>query len=161
MISNQRDMDVAPSSATNYVSRSGSIQRTGPELGLRWHLPGLLARLGLLERIQLAPEGATFAELKRLTDTMIAAGRTLFVLSYHSPSVVAGNTPYVHNASELQELLRVIEQYCEYFRGTCGGEGSTPDEVRILYDADRSRSSNPSDGLHNVTRAAQIGASNA
>lgn len=117
-------------------------------LGLWLHLPGLLARLQLLERIRLTPEGASFEELKRLTDTMIAAGERLFVFSYHSPSVVPGNTPYVRDESELQRFLGVIERYCDYFRGVCGGEGSTPHEVRAFYEANCSHLSATRDGTH-------------
>jgi hypothetical protein len=102
------------------------------DLGLRLHLPGVFARLGLLERIRLTPEGASFAELRRLTDTMLAAGKRLFVFSYHSPSVVPGNTPYVSNESELRAFLGRIDRFCEYFRRDCGGEGATLDEVRGL-----------------------------
>src|SRR5215469_2833916 len=70
-------------------------------LGLALHAPGILARSHLLERIRLTPEGTSLAELKRLTDTMIAAGERLFVFSFHSPSVVPGNTPYVETQSAL------------------------------------------------------------
>jgi hypothetical protein len=105
-------------------------------VGLQLHLPGLFARLGLLERIRLTPEGNSLDELKRLTDISLAAGRKLFVFSYHSPSLVPGNTPYVRDEAELRGFLRVIEQYCEYFCGICGGEGSTLDEVRTWYDRD-------------------------
>jgi len=102
------------------------------KLGLQLHLPGILSRLGLLERIRLTPEGTNFAELKRLTDTLLAAGQNLFVFSYHSPSLVAGNTPYVRDEGELQRFLRLIEQYCDYFTGACGGKGATPSEVYAL-----------------------------
>jgi hypothetical protein len=101
----------------------------------RFHLPGVLARLGLLERIRLTPEGTNFAELKRLVDTMLAAGRRLFVLSYHSPSVAPGNTPYVRNEAELQSFLALIERFCDYFLGTCNGEASTPHDVRVACEA--------------------------
>jgi peptidoglycan/xylan/chitin deacetylase (PgdA/CDA1 family) len=99
------------------------------DIGLRLHLPGVFARLGLLERIRLTPEGASFAELKRLVDVMLAAGKWLFVFSYHSPSVFPGNTPYVRDDAELQRFLALINQFCTYFCGDCGGEGTTPDEI--------------------------------
>lgn len=129
------------------------------KLGLRLHLPGMLARLGLLERIRLTPEGATFAELKRLTDTMLAAGKKLFVFSYHSPTVVPGNTPYVRNEIELQGFLRVIEQYCEYFCGICGGKGGTPSETRAYYQSELSRSAASSKGSHAYAKDSWIEAS--
>jgi hypothetical protein len=98
-------------------------------LGLQLHLPGVLARLGCLERIRLTPEGVSFAELRRLTDTLLGAGERLFVLSFHSPSVVPGNTPYVRDQAELEMFLRTLDQYCEYFRARCSGTGSTLREL--------------------------------
>lgn len=103
-------------------------------LGVGMHAPGVFARLGLLERIRLTPEGTSFAELKRLTDTLIAAGNRLFVFSYHSPTVVPGNTPYVRDATELQRFLHVIEEFCAYFVGNCGGVGTTPAEIRLMCE---------------------------
>jgi hypothetical protein len=102
-------------------------------LGLRFHLPGVFARLGLFERIRLTPEGASFVELKRLTDTLMASGNRLFLLSYHSPSVVPGNTPYVRDEAELQQFLGVIDRYCEYFMTTCGGAASTLEEIYGIF----------------------------
>jgi hypothetical protein len=127
------------------VAWHGWLQPHGPRLqahllsnfGLRWHLPGVFARLGALERIRLTPEGASFAELKRLTDAMLAAGKWLFVFSYHSPSLVAGKTPYVRDDAELQGFLRLIEDYCDYFFGACGGIPGTPDDVYGWYATQR------------------------
>jgi len=98
-------------------------------VGMRFHLPGAFARLGLFERIRLTPEGVSFAELKRLTDTLLASGNRIFVLSYHSPTLAPGNTPYVRDEAGLQEFLSVLDRYCEYFVTSCGGRGSTMDEI--------------------------------
>jgi hypothetical protein len=125
------------------VAWYGRWRRFGPVLqpwlslgaAMRLHLPGVFARLHLLERIRLTPEGTNFAELKRLTDTLLAAGQRLFVFSYHSPSVVPGNTPYVRSDAELQSFLALIDRFCEYFFGSCKGEPSTPHDVRALCEA--------------------------
>jgi hypothetical protein len=97
--------------------------------GIRLHLPGLFARLRLLERIRLTPEGTTLAELKRLTRTVLAAGKHHLVFSYHSPSLVPGATPYVRSATELRSFLDLIDRYCDFFFATCNGEASTPLEL--------------------------------
>jgi hypothetical protein len=123
------------------VTWSGQLGRYGRALqpslmsamGMRLHLPGIAARLRLLERIRLTPEGASFAELKRLTDAMLAGGKRLFVFTYHSPSVVPGNTPYVRDERELRQFLGCIEQFCDYFFGACGGAAATPAEIRALH----------------------------
>lgn len=106
------------------------------ERGERLHLPGILARLGLLERIRLTPEGTVFPELERLTNTMLVAGKRVFCLTYHSPSLVPGNTPYVRDDADRAQFLRLIEQYCEYFFGACGGAPSTPSELYGLLCAE-------------------------
>ena len=100
-------------------------------LGMKLRLPGVFARLGLLERIRLTPEGMNFAELKRLTDALLRAGRRIFVLSYHSPSLVPGNTPYVRTGTELEQFLARIDRFCDYFLGRCGGEASSLKEIRL------------------------------
>jgi hypothetical protein len=101
-------------------------------LGLRLRLPGVFSRLRLLERIRLTPEGTNLAELCRLTDTMLAAGKRHLVFSYHSPSVVPGNTPYVRTDADLRRFLALIEDFCDYFFGACAG---TPGSLNELRDA--------------------------
>ena len=135
------------------VGRCGSLRHKGDvlqpvlmsRLGSRFHLPGVFARLGLFERIRLTPEGVNFLELKRLTDTLLASGNRLFLLSYHSPSVVPGNTPYVRDETDLKRFLGVIDQYCEYFTTVCGGVGSTLEEIyeRLLRPPREFLSLNP------------------
>ncbi|MEM1051846.1 MAG: polysaccharide deacetylase family protein [Pseudomonadota bacterium] len=77
------------------------LQRTGG------HLPplmGALARLGLLERIALTPEGVSAKEALRALDLAIGARLPLVVLSFHSPSLVSGFTPYTRNETEVEAL---------------------------------------------------------
>jgi hypothetical protein len=107
----------------------GFLQAAG---GRRLRLPGLFARARLLERIALTPEGPSAAELRRLTSAMVGAGHRIFVMSYHSPSLVPGNTPYVATARELAAFLDRLDGYLAFFRDELGGEPATPDEVRDL-----------------------------
>lgn len=88
----------------------------------RLHLPGLLARMRLLERIMLTPEGVSLAEMRRLTSGLLAAGYRVFALSMHSPSFMPGSTPYVRSATDLAALLGRIEAFLDFFLGTVGGE---------------------------------------
>ena len=138
------------------VGRCGILRHRGDALqpvlrsglGSRIHLPGIFARLGLFERIRLTPEGVSFAELKRLTDTLLVSGTRLFLLSYHSPSVEPGHTPYVRNEAELQQFLSVIDQYCEYFMTVCGGVGSTLGTIYELFaKQSHKREPEPANGI--------------
>ncbi len=117
-----------------HLRNQGEIlqSRLMSNFGMRLHLPGVFARLGLFERIRLTPEGTNLSELKRLTQAMLAAGRRFFVFSYHSPSVVPGHTPYVRSESDLQRFLGLIDRFCEFFFATCGGKAATPIEVRSM-----------------------------
>lgn len=79
-------------------------------------LPGLLSRLGLLERIALTPEGVSLPDALRGIDIAIDDGLPVLVLSFHSPSLVPGNTPYVNSEEELDgfyDWLRGAFAYLE------------------------------------------------
>jgi hypothetical protein len=104
----------------------------------RFHIRGIFAALGLLDQTPLSPEGVAFAELRRLTRGLRARGNRVFVLSYHSSSLLPGNTQYVRTIDELSAFLRTIEQYLEFFIGELGGISMTPSELRaaLLHKPD-------------------------
>lgn len=86
----------------------GLLRRTGDWLhAMMWRVPrlrGVLSRLGLLERIPLTPEGVNVAEAIRGIDAAIAEGLPVLVFSFHSPSLVPGNTTYVRDGDELDSF---------------------------------------------------------
>lgn len=98
------------------------------------HIPGVLARLGLVERITLTPEGISFAEQRRLTRALLRAGHRVFSFTYHSPSLAPGNTPYVRSDADLRAFLLRIEQYLDFFTGDLGGQAATPFEIKALAE---------------------------
>jgi len=65
---------------------------------------GTMSRLGLLERIPLTPEGITAEEAICGIDMALDDGLPLLVLSFHSPSLQPGHTPYVRNERDLDRL---------------------------------------------------------
>jgi len=72
-----------------------------------WRLPsmrGVLAHLGMVERIPLTPEGVTAEEALRGIDIAIDEGLPVLVFSFHSPSLSPGNTPYVKCAADLDQF---------------------------------------------------------
>ena len=72
-----------------------------------WRTPrlrGMLARLGLLERIPLTPEGVSAEEALKAIDIAIDDGLPLLVFSFHSPSLRPGHTPYVRDEQDLDRL---------------------------------------------------------
>lgn len=65
---------------------------------------GLLSRLGLLEKIALTPEGVSADEALRGIDMALDDRLPLLVLSFHSPSLAVGHTPYVRSEADLDRL---------------------------------------------------------
>jgi hypothetical protein len=98
------------------------------------HVPGILAHLGLIERITLTPEGISFAEQRRLTLALMRQGHRVFSFTYHSPSLAPGNTPYVRSEADLRAFLRRIEEYLDFFTGELGGRAATPFEIKALAE---------------------------
>jgi glycosyltransferase involved in cell wall biosynthesis len=93
-------------------------------------LPSVLANLGLLERIKLTPEGMTISEAKRLVRHMANIGHKVFVLTYHSPSLEPGHTPYVRSKEDLTRFLAWLSEFYDYFTKDLGGICATWQDVR-------------------------------
>ncbi|WP_428493058.1 glycosyltransferase [Rhodopila sp.] len=91
---------------------------------------GLLARARVLERVTLSPEGSDLAAMLRLTRSLLRRGERIFTLSYHSPSLQPGNTPYVRNPRDLAEFLDRISGFLSFFRDELGGVFLSPQELR-------------------------------
>jgi hypothetical protein len=104
---------------------------TQSPLSRRLRLPGLLARLGMLERVALTPEGHSLAELRALVRFATARGQRHFMLSLHSPSIAPGCTPYVRDEAEQAAFLDQLDRFVAWFRREMQGE---PDDPLRLYD---------------------------
>lgn len=76
--------------------------RLYPAAGRISRLRGLLARSGALERIALTPEGTPLPDALRAIRTLLDDGARLISISFHSPSVEPGHTPYVRDAADLR-----------------------------------------------------------
>ena len=76
--------------------------------------PGLLARLGLLERVAMTPEGVSIEEALRGVDIAIDDQLPVIVLSFHSPSLAAGHTPYVSSEADVDSLYEWFRQVYGY-----------------------------------------------
>lgn len=98
----------------------------------RLHLSGLLARLRLLERIMLTPEGVSLTDMQRLTETLLRTGYTVFPLSLHSPSFTPSGTPYVRSKRDLDAFLHRIEAFLEFFLHRLDGRAIDPLALRGL-----------------------------
>ncbi len=84
----------------------GRLRRRGADvyraLGRVPHARGLASRLGLLSRIALTPEDMPLADALEAVTEATGEGVALLNFSFHSPSLVPGNTPYVRDAADLR-----------------------------------------------------------
>ena len=89
---------------------TGALRRRGPALhraaGRVPHGPGILARAGLLNRVSLTPEDMPIGEAIAAVSIAVGEGERLLAFSFHSPSLVPGNTPYVRDAADLAAFDR-------------------------------------------------------
>jgi hypothetical protein len=92
--------------------------------------PGILSRSGALNKIMLSPETSTLDEMTAVTRALIADGVRTFTVTFHSPSVDPGHTPYVRTQADLRQFLGRIESYCEFFLGSLGGVPGTIESFR-------------------------------
>lgn len=103
----------------------------------------ILSRAGLLERATLSPEGADTAAHKRLVRALLRQGHRVFTLTYHSPSLAPGHTPYVRTAADLRDFLHTIEATLSFFMTELGARPTTPPEVREIALAARAPAQAP------------------
>lgn len=124
---------------------TGWLRMVGPQLyGLAQHpiarsarAGGILARSRALERIRLSPETASGAEMRRLTATLLRKGCEVFSLTYHSPSMAVGHTPYVRSRAELGRFIETVYNFCDWFCEELGGQFASMSQLREKMVATR------------------------
>ena len=60
----------------------------------------------MLQRVALTPEDMPIAEALEAVTVAVANGERLLTFSFHSPTLVPGNTPYVRDAADLARFWR-------------------------------------------------------
>jgi hypothetical protein len=124
-------------STTSFIGalygRGNSLFRVmNSRAGRYLHLPGILARLGLMNRVSLTPEGVTAREAKALTRRLVENDHRVFSMAFHSTSLTLGSTPYVTNEAQLEAFYRWLEDYLDFFANEIGGAFMTPLEFSEL-----------------------------
>ncbi|PYO43848.1 MAG: hypothetical protein DMD29_01590 [Gemmatimonadetes bacterium] len=80
----------------------------------RWlHLGGLAARAGLVKRIVLCPELASVADMLTLSRRLLEQGVRHLQLSWHSPSLKPGLSPFTATAADVARLYAAVEAYLD------------------------------------------------
>lgn len=92
-----------------------------------------LGKLRLARRAMLSPEGFDLHALKTLTETLLARGISVLTLSFHSPSVHVGHTPFVRTPAELDAFFETIRAFAVWFERTYSGRFVTANEALGLF----------------------------
>jgi hypothetical protein len=99
---------------------------------------GMLARSRLLSRVPLSPEGTSPKEAIAAIRRLVEIGVQAISLSFHSPSLVPGHTPYVRNARDLRAFNRWWDAVLDYL----AREGIQPaGATELMQAAERARAS--------------------
>ena len=120
-----------------FVGWTGSARRPLHSVGLQFEwlkIPGILSRLGAVDRLMLSPEGFSHAEHRTLTKSLLAAGVRTFTWSFHSSSVMPGSNPYVRNDKDLSQFLDSFRRYFDFFLGELDGVPTTPSSLRTQLE---------------------------
>ena len=74
----------------------------------------MLSSVRLLNRVRLTPEGYSAFEIKRLIRAMLKNNVKFYNISFHSNSLIPGQTPFVSTNKELDLFLKKLEDIIEY-----------------------------------------------
>jgi len=81
---------------------------------LRWlPLAGLAARTGLVKRIVLSPELESATDMLTLSSRLLEHGVRYLQLSWHSPSLKPGLSPFTATAADVARLYASVDAYLE------------------------------------------------
>ncbi len=82
----------------------------------RLKIVGILDTLGILARRWLSPENTGGADMIRLAKTLTRSGLQVLDMTFHSPSLLPGGTPFVRSEADKRRLLERIEGFLEFCR---------------------------------------------
>jgi hypothetical protein len=92
----------------------GTAVRLLEAVPFRWlPLVGAAHRAGLLRRIVLNPEMASVAEMLALSKRLLEHGVRHLQLSWHSPSLRPGLSPFTATAADVARLYASVEAYLD------------------------------------------------
>ena len=122
------------------IGFSGILRSWGPSMHQwaskkcmsKFHAVGLMARMRIVDKIWLSPEGFTSEEHKKLVRDMYTDGLRIFSFAFHSPSVEPGHTPYVTTQKESEEFLARCLKFFDFFMGEMNGRPTTPLQRQLL-----------------------------
>lgn len=89
----------------------GPVQRVLEAAPAWLHLPGIAARTGLVRRLSLSPEFQSAADMLKLSARLLEHGARHLHISWHTPSLKPGLSPFTATAADVERLFGTIEAY--------------------------------------------------
>ena len=90
----------------------GPLQRSLEAAPLRWlRMPGIAGRLGLVRRLSLSPEIHSAADMLTLSARLLESGARHLHISWHTPSLKPGLSPFTASAADVERLYTSIDAY--------------------------------------------------
>jgi len=111
-----------------FARRNRILQAVSRSPLRRLRVTGLLDRLGLVSKAWLCPELADGRTMIRLARAMMRDGYRVLNLMFHSPSLLAGLTPFTGTAGDERQFLDHLEEFLTFARG----EGVKPARLSEL-----------------------------
>jgi hypothetical protein len=109
----------------------GRLHNLAVRSPLAWiRAAGILARLRMVDRIWLSPEGFELSDQRRLIHALHHDGLRVFTFAFHSPSLEPGNTPYVRSVQDLEQFLARCRKFLDFFMVDLDGSPTTPLELK-------------------------------
>jgi hypothetical protein len=93
----------------------------------------VLSRVGLARRVALTPEGTSLKDAMKAIDVLLDQNHRLFSLSFHSPSLAPGNTPFVCTPGDLDAFYEWWDAILNHF----AKRGVKPTSIEEIADAAR------------------------
>lgn len=122
------------------VSGACALRRTRLFVGQETAPPGFAPsrhspRDRFLQPMRLSPEGADLADLKALTNRLIADETPALTFTLHSTSLTPGANDYAKSPADVECMLEISRSYFEWFRNEAGGTMISLNELAALYEA--------------------------
>src|SRR5436190_348644 len=96
------------------AGRYGIGPDTVSALPVRWlRAPGIAARTGLIRRLSLSPEFQSVADMLTLSARLLESGARHLHISWHTPSLKPGLSPFTATPADVERLYASIEAYFE------------------------------------------------
>ncbi len=100
----------------------------------RMRIPSVLAATRFAERITFSPEGNDAKAMRRLARGLLARGRDVLALSFHSSSLAAGRNPYVRTRADLHCFYDRLSATLAYLADDLGFRFTPAEEIPALME---------------------------